>query len=253
MFTKAIVRTPCKNIAKGITSANLGLPNYSTTLEQQQNYVNALKDCGLDVIIMEADENYPDSTFIEDTALLTPYCAIIMRPGAKSRIGETESVAELLKDHFEKIEIISEPGTIEAGDIMMVGSHYYIGISERTNETGADQLISILTKYGMSGSKVKLNDVLHLKTGLAYLENNNLVITGEFLHHEEFKKFNQIRIDNKESYAANCIWINDTVIIPAGFPKSKKAISQAGYKIFEVDVSEFQKLDGGLSCLSLRF
>ena len=253
MFTKAIVRTPCKNIVKGITSANLGLPDYSTTLEQHQNYVEALKKCGLEVIIMEADENYPDSTFIEDTALLTPFCAVIMRPGVKSRIGETESVTEFLKDYYEKIEIIPESGTIEAGDIMMVGNHYYIGISERTNEAGAHQLISILTKYGMSGSKVKLNDVLHLKTGLAYLENNNLVITGEFLNHEEFKKFNQIKIDVDESYAANCIWVNDSVIIPAGFPKAKSVIEQAGYKTSEVDVSEFQKLDGGMSCLSLRF
>ncbi len=105
----------------------------------------------------------------------------------------------------------------------------------------------------MSGSKVKLNNVLHLKTGLAYLENDNLVITGEFLNHEELKKFNQIKIDVDESYAANCIWVNDTVIIPAGFPKAKSAIEQAGYKTSEVDVSEFQKLDGGMSCLSLRF
>ncbi len=145
MFTKAIVRTPCRNIAKGINSAIPGQPDYFTALEQHKNYVNLLTKCGLEVIIMEADENYPDSTFIEDTALLTPFCAIIMRPGAKSRIGETESVAEFLKDHFEKIETIYEPGTIEAGDIMMVGNHYYIGISERTNEAGADQLISILT------------------------------------------------------------------------------------------------------------
>jgi len=205
------------------------------------------------VIIMEADENYPDSTFIEDTALLTPFCAIIMRPGAKSRIGETESVTDFLKDHFENIKTISEPGTIEAGDIMMVGSHYYIGISERTNETGADQLIGILSKYGMTGSKVKLNKILHLKTGLSYLENNHLVISGEFLNHKEFEKFNQIQIEAEESYAANCIWVNDTVIVPAGFPKSKKAIEQTGYMTSVVDVSEFQKLDGGLSCLSLRF
>jgi dimethylargininase len=253
MFTKAIVKTPCRNIVKGITSAKPGQPDYLTALEQHKNYVNSLTKCGIEVIIMEADENYPDSVFIEDTALLTPFCAIIMRPGAKSRIGETESVAEFLKDHFDKIEAIAAPGTIEAGDIMKIGTHYYIGISERTNEAGADQLISILTKYGMSGSKVKLNNVLHLKTGLAYLENDNLVITGEFLNHEELKKFNQIKIDVDESYAANCIWVNDTVIIPAGFPKTKRAIEQAGYKTSEVDVSEFQKLDGGMSCLSLRF
>ena len=155
MFTKAIVRTPCKNIVKGLTSSYFGLPDYLTALEQHKNYINALENCGLEVIILEADEDYPDSTFIEDTALLTPKCAIVMNPGAKSRRGETQSIALILKDHFEIIETISTPGTIEAGDIMMVGTHFYIGISDRTNVIGADQLISILSKYGMSGSVSK--------------------------------------------------------------------------------------------------
>lgn len=253
MFTKAFVRRPCKGLEAGITTANLGLPDFTKALEQHQHYVNALKKCGLDVIILEADENFPDSTFIEDTALLTPHCAVIMRPGAQSRRGEITAVAELLKDHFENIEAISSPGTVEAGDIMMVGKHFYIGLSERTNEAGADQLIEILLRYGMTGSKVNLNKILHLKTGLSYLENNTLVISHEFLNHDEFKKFTQIEIKQKEAYAANCIWVNDTVIIPEGFPKSKSAIEAYGFKTIEVDVSEFQKLDGGLSCLSLRF
>lgn len=253
MFKKAIVRNPCNNIINGITAANLGLPDFSKALKQHQNYFDVLKNCGLEVFIMEADENYPDSTFIEDTALLTPKCAIIMRPGIQSRRGEIDAVAEFLSGHFDCIETITRPGTIEAGDIMMVGKHFYIGISERTNEAGADQLIHILKKYGMSGSKVKLNNVLHLKTGLAYLENNNLIISGEFLNYPEFKQFNHIIIEQDESYAANCIWVNETVIIPSGFPNSKATIEKTGYKTWEVDVSEFQKLDGGLSCLSLRF
>lgn len=253
MFIKAIVRTPCKNIIEGLTSADLGLPDHLKALEQHKNYVNALKKCGLEVFALDADENYPDSTFIEDTALLTPACAVIMRPGANSRKGETASIAEYLKNHFNRIETISDPGTIEAGDIMMVRNHFYIGISDRTNDAGAHQLIHILAKYGMSGSKIKLEDVLHLKTGLAYLENNNIVISGEFLKHQEFKRFNQIVIDTDESYAANCIWVNNTVIIPCGLPKAKGSIEKANYKTLEVNVSEFQKLDGGLSCLSLRF
>jgi len=105
----------------------------------------------------------------------------------------------------------------------------------------------------MSGSVVSLQKVLHLKTGLAYLENNNLVASGEFLMHDEFRRFNLLPIDEDESYASNCIWVNDHVLIPKGFPKARKTIENAGYSIIEVDVSEFRKLDGGLSCLSLRF
>ena len=135
----------------------------------------------------------------------------------------------------------------------MVENHFYIGLSERTNVNGAEQTIKILEKYGMSGSMIKLNDVLHLKTGLAYLENNNLLVCGEFLSKPEFKKFNMIKIPEEESYAANCIWINGKVLIPEGYPKTKQKILNVGYAVIEVDVSEFRKLDGGLSCLSLRF
>ena len=95
--------------------------------------------------------------------------------------------------------------------------------------------------------------MLHLKTGLAYLENNNLLVAGEFIDDPKFKDFNKIIIPEDEGYAANCIWMNDYVLVPAGYPKVKKSIEELGYKILEVDTSEYKKLDGGLSCLSLRF
>ena len=135
----------------------------------------------------------------------------------------------------------------------MVGSHFYIGISERTNEQGADQLISILKAFWMTGSKVPLSEMLHLKSGLSYLENNTMLVSGEFIGTPEFERFLKIEIDKEEGYAANSLWVNGTVIVPKGFPKTKSKIEAAGYSTIELDVSEFQKLDGGLSCLSLRF
>ena len=253
MFKKAIVRKPGKSMLKGLTAAELGLPDYEKALVQHAEYVKVLKECGLEVIVLEADEKYPDSTFVEDTALLTRECAIITNPGALSRRGEIVEIKNVLKAYYSNIEEVQEPGTVEAGDIMMVGLHFYIGLSERTNEKGAEQVIEYLEKYGMSGSTVNLEDVLHLKTGLSYLERNNLMACGEFISKEEFQGFNILEIDKDESYAANCIWVNDTVIIPKGFPKAKETIKSEGYAVKEVDVSEFRKLDGGLSCLSLRF
>jgi len=253
LFSKAIVRKPGRNIIKGLTKANLGLPDYNKAHAQHNSYVKALQDCGLKVKILDADENFPDSTFVEDTALLTPNCAIITNPGAHSRKGEVSGMKKVLKEFYSNIEQIFEPATIEAGDIMMVGSHFYIGLSGRTNLNGAKQVIDILNKYGMSGSLIKLKKVLHLKTGLAYLENNNLLACGEFLTNPEFKKFNIIEIPAEESYAANCVWINNKVLIPSGYPKTKQKIIALGYSVIELDVSEFRKLDGGLSCLSLRF
>ena len=253
MFKKAIVRRPGKSMGKGISSAGLGLPDYELALRQHANYIEALKRCGLDVTVLPADEDFPDSTFVEDVALLTKECAIITNPGADSRRGEIASMKETLTGFYENIEEVHEPGRVEAGDIMMVGDHFYIGLSERTNQSGADQVIGYLEKYGMSGSVVMLEEVLHLKTGVAYLEENNLLACGEFLTKAEFQQFNILEIDESESYAANCIWVNGSVLMPKGYPKTHKTIADAGYPIIEVDVSEFRKLDGGLSCLSLRF
>jgi len=254
MFKNAIVRTPGRSIVKGLSdSKNLGLPNYERALIQHQSYIDALTKCGLDVLVLEPCEDYPDSAFVEDVALITPNCAIITRPGALSRRGEVRLIESVLQQKFNNIEQIVAPGTIEGGDIMKVGDHYYIGLSERTNLEGAKQIIQILNKYGMSGSTISLNKVLHLKTGLSYLEENNLVVHGEFIDESSLEQYNQIKIPENESYAANCIWINESVIIPLGYPTTKQRIKNAGYATVETDVSEFQKLDGGLSCLSLRY
>lgn len=253
MFTRAIVRTPGKSFVRGLTTAELGLPNYEKALLQHQEYIQVLRACGLEVQVLEADEEYPDSTFVEDTALLTPHCAIITNLGAPSRKRETATIKEILQDYFPRLEEVKDPGTVEGGDIMMVGSHYYVGLSSRTNVNGAQQVIEILENYGLSGSVVQLDKVLHLKTGIAYLEQNIMVACGEFLTKAEFRKYQILEITAAESYAANCLWVNGTVLVPQGFPQTQEAIEYAGYPTKAVDVSEFRKLDGGLSCLSLRY
>ena len=136
---------------------------------------------------------------------------------------------------------------------MMVGEHFYIGISQRTNNQGAKQLIEILERYDMTGSTVPLKEMLHLKSGLSYLEQNKLLISGEFMNHPAFADFQRIEVDPGEAYAANSLWVNSTVLVPEGYPLTRDKIEQAGYPTLTLDVSEFRKLDGGLSCLSLRF
>ncbi len=252
-YKKAIVRKPCMNLSHGLTTADLGKPDYHKALIQHDNYVKALMTCGLEVIMLEADPHYPDSTFVEDTALLTPPCAILTNPGASSRKGETIEISTILSKFYHNIEVIKPPGTIEGGDIMVVGSHYFIGLSKRTNQIGAQQVQDILKKYGMTASTITLENVLHLKTGVSYLEDNLILATGEFLVQEEFKKYKIIEVVAEESYAANSLWVNGTVIMPSGCPKTKTAIEFAGYDTLTVNVSEFRKLDGGISCLSLRF
>jgi dimethylargininase len=136
---------------------------------------------------------------------------------------------------------------------MMVESHFFIGVSRRTNNQGADQLIEILRSYGYTSSKITLSMILHLKSGASYIENNNMLVTGELVDRKEFATFNRIIVAEDENYAANSLWINGIVLVPQGFPKTRIQIEKAGYETLILDVSEFRKLDGGLSCLSLRF
>lgn len=256
MFKNVIVRRPCKAMVNGITSApELGKVNYQLAINQHDEYISALKSCGVEVTVLEAEEEFPDSCFVEDTAVITKKCAIITNPGALSRTREVDKIIPTIKKFFseDKIEYIKGPGTLEGGDVMMVGDHFYVGLSARTNKDGIKQFIQILEKYGLTGSEVSLEKVLHLKTGVNYIENNTMLVSGEFIEKDEFKDCNKVEIPIEENYAANCIWVNDKVIVPCGYPTVKKRIEDLGYKTISVDTSEYRKLDGGLSCLSLRF
>ena len=254
MIKNAIVRRPGHSLVNGITSApELGKPDYGLAIKQHDAYIEALKSCGVGVTVLKADERFPDSCFVEDVAVCTRKFAVITNPGASSRKGEEIEIIEVIKKYYNDIEYIKKPGTLEGGDVMMVKDHFYIGLSKRTNREGAEQLIKVLGKYGMSGSIVEISEMLHLKSGLAYLEDNVLLVTGEFINNLEFKKFNKIMIDEEETYSANCIRVNDYVLVPAGYPKTKEKIEAAGFKVIVVDTSEYRKVNGGLSCLSLRF
>lgn len=255
-FQHVIVRRPCRALVEGITSGLYpGKPDYELALRQHDAYIEALKQCDVDVTILPADERYPDSCFVEDPAILTRKCAIITNPGAASRNGEKEEIVDAVRSFYpeEKIEYIKDPGTLEGGDVMMVGDHFFVGRSARTNEEGIRQLTEILAKYGMTCSEVSLEKVLHLKTGVNYLENHTMLVSGEFTEKPEFMRYNRVIIPEEEAYAANCIWVNDTVIVPEGYPAVLDAVRGLGYRALTVDTSEFRKLDGGLSCLSLRF
>ena len=252
-FSTCIVRQPCPEMVGGLSSGGLGIPDYGLALEQHKKYVEALEECGCKVIVLPADPAYPDSVFVEDTALLIGSAAILTRPGADSRKGETAGMKPVLQNHFMPVEEIRKPGTLEAGDVLEIESHYYIGISERTNKEGAEQLIRILEKHGKTGSTVRLQKFLHLKTGVAWLGNNTILLAGELMQAIEFRSFKKIEVDDDEQYAANSIMVNGTVIMPAGYPKTLNALQDSGYKVLQVDTSEYRKLDGGLSCLSLRF
>ena len=256
MFKNCIVRTPCRALVDGITSGLYpGKPDYELALKQHAHYIECLKECGVEVEVLPPLEAYPDSVFVEDPAVVTRSCAIITNPGAESRNGEKEEILPAIRRFYpeDRIHYITGEGRLEGGDVMMVGDHFYVGRSARTNAEGIRQFSEILAKYGMTCSEVKLEEVLHLKTGVNYIENNNLLVCGEFINKPDFEKYNKIIIPENEAYAANCIWMNGNVIVPEGYPTVAKLIEDAGYRVILCDTSEFRKLDGGLSCMSLRF
>src|SRR5258705_4640050 len=256
MFSRAIIRPPGTNYAEGLTRVALGAPDYERALRQHAVYCEALERCGLNLIHLEVEESYPDSTFVEDTAVLIPAGAILTRPGEASRIGEVECIKETLSRFCPRIDSIQEPGTVDGGDICEAGNHFFIGLSNRTNEAGAGQLAKLLASYGYTSSFVDIRnvkDILHLKSGLAYLGDNRLVVIEALANRREFRGYELVRVNVDEEYAANCVQVNDYVLVAAGYPLLEQTLRGAGYKTIALEMTEFQKMDGGLSCLSLRF
>lgn len=256
MFTRAIVRPPCANFADGLTSVDLGKPDFELALEQHAAYCRALADCGLSLTRLPPAERYPDSTFVEDTAVLTARGAVIAQPGAASRLGEIDDVEPVLQEFFTRFYAIYEAGRLDGGDVCEAGDHFFIGVSRRTNEAGAAQLAEFLEAMDYTATLIdirSLGNILHLKSGLAYLGGNRLAVIDELKDLKQFSGYDLVEVDPTEAYAANCLVVNDRVLLPSGFERLRDRLQRLDYETVELDMSEFQKMDGGLSCLSLRF
>ena len=251
-ITHAITRMPVKEMAAGMTTSNLGPPDHEKALDQFEAYIRALSDCGASVSVLDPLKGYPDAHFVEDTAVVTPQVAVITHPGAASRQGEVASIAAALQP-FRKIVRIQPPGTIDGGDVLMVDRHFFIGLSERTNPHGAEQLGDALIGFGYGWTTVPVAAGLHFKSSVNAVGEGTLLTTASFAEHRALADFDRIVVSEKEEYAANTLWINDHLIMPAGFPDTRRKLQALKKPIIELDTSEFRKMDGGLTCLSLRF
>ncbi len=256
MFKHAIVCPPSNTFAQGISTSGPGSPDIRKALTQHKAYCQALRECGLSVTVLDPDNRFPDSTFVEDTAVIIGQLAVLTRPGVASRMGEVEAIREHIQNELPRVEEIISPGTLDGGDVCEADGHFFIGISHRTNETGARQLAAFLAAAGYTASFVdicELKGILHLKSGIAHLGDKDLVVWDELAGFPEFQGYNLIRVPREEYYAANCVAVNERVLVADDFPSFQERIANAGYDPLVLDVSEFRKMDGGLSCLSLRF
>lgn len=232
------------------------MPSVALARIQHEQYCVALESCGLVLTRLPADDAHPDSTFVEDTAMIATGCAVLTRPGATSRAPETSAMRPVLRALIPDLREIVAPGTVDGGDICDAGKHFFIGISLRTNEVGAAQMAAFLRGAGYTASTVDIRSVpgiLHLKSGVVALDDGRLVVIRALADHPEFREYQRLVVADGEEYAANCVQVNNRVLVAAGFPQVRERLESFGYSTLALEMSEFQKMDGGLSCLSLRF
>ena len=256
LFSNAITRQPAESFPEGISSANLGKADITLALKQHADYVKALQHAGLEVSVLPPSHAYPDSVFVEDAAVVIPDFAVISRPGADSRRGEIDELQPILVERFDKLYHINAPGTLDGGDICQIDHHFLIGISERTNPEGASQLAEILNQHGYGSESIDIRSqpgILHLKSAVNYLGDETLLVDIRMADHPALKEYTRFVVPLAEAYAANCLLVNQVVLVPDGFPRTLELIQSTGFKAVVLQVSEYQKMDGGLSCLSLRW
>jgi len=252
MFSRAFLRTPGANVHEGLTTADLGPPDLGSMLRQHAAYRQALESSGIVTTLLDADLRYPDGCFVEDTAVIAGGLAVIARPGAPSRRGEIDDVARLMACRTE-VARIEDPGTLDGGDVLVTGHDVLVGRSSRTNAAGIEQLAALLVPRGFRVRAVPGTGLgLHLKSDVTAV-GDRLLLTRACAGRSELADFAQIVVPDGEEYAANCLDLGNRVLVADGFPRTRELLEREGFEVQALDVSEFRKLDGGLSCLSLRF
>jgi dimethylargininase len=253
-FTHAITRRPGHSVTAGLRAVDLGAPDLDRMLADHADYVAALRSTGAQVIELAPLEGFPDSVFVEDTALCLPEGAVVMRPGAPSRLGEAAEMAPHLQALYAQVRHIGGPGCIEGGDILVTGREILVGRSARTDAAGIAELARIVAPWGHRLREVATPPgVLHFKTDCSLLDAETVLATERLAASGCFKGYRVILVAAGEEAAANTIRFNDLVLMPAGFARTAERLAGAGYDLREIGNAECAKLDGGMSCLSLRF
>jgi dimethylargininase len=245
---RALVRRPSQSFTNALSEhPEVTSINVQKARQQHAAYCEALQTAGLDVEVLEPLDDFPDSVFIEDNAVILNGRAVLCSMKAASRRGEVNQLADALQSRLPVLRLHA-PVFIDGGDVLQTEETVYVGQSQRTSPEAIEALQSLTPKQVVP---VQVKKGLHLKTSVSFLGKNLLVINPSQIETEPFRDFEWIEVDEDEVYAANCLTIGTNVILPAGFPKLEQRIQAHGFSTFPVDMSEFQKADGGITCLSL--
>jgi dimethylargininase len=252
-FDHAIVREPGRSVIAGIRKGPLA-PTYDGVLAEHRTYVAALRAAGLAVDVLPPLEGFPDSVFVEDPALVFSEGAIVLKPGVASRMGEAEEIRPALERNFNRVLALEGEQYADGGDVLVTPDEVLIGLSKRTNRTGADALVE---KLGQLGRKAKIAetpaDVLHFKSASSLLSEDTVMATEAMAASGAFAGLKLIVVPKGEEGAANFLRLNDIVLVGAQFARTIALLKSLGYDARGLPVSEIAKLDAGLSCMSLRW
>ncbi|MXZ80801.1 MAG: amidinotransferase [Gammaproteobacteria bacterium] len=250
-FRTAILRIPPDNAGSGLTSANLGSPDPALLASQHARYRETLESLGLEVVTLKAEPDFPDSYFPEDVAVVVPEIAVLARPGAIERRGEPALIEPVLA-RYRKLERIAAPGTLDGGDVLVIGDHCIVGLSARTNLQGARQLAGFLSVHGYRTDIVEVDEGLHLKSSVNALDDTTVLATQAMAGLDCLDGYRKFQVPEGEDYAANVVAVNRHILAPERFDGTRRMLENGGYDVVVLPVSEIRKMDGGLSCLSLR-
>lgn len=253
-FTHALCRLPSKSVSDGLRARDQGDPDPPVFAAEHAAYVSALLDAGCTVNVLPADETFPDSVFIEDPALVLNGTAIVLRPGAQSRLGEAAALRPALIKHMNDVVDLHTDGYVDGGDILCTDDRVLLGLSARTNAQGAEDLRPIVERLGYTLEVLKTPpEILHFKTESSLLDAQTVLATPMLAASGAFKGLDVIETALGEEPAANAIRVNDHVFLSAGFPKTAERLEAAGYTLKVLNTSQAALVDGGLSCMSLRY
>jgi dimethylargininase len=251
VLTRAILRRPGPDFAAGLTTARMGEPDPARMHAQHAAYTDALRALGLAVDVLDPLPGFPDAYFVEDVAVVVPEMAIVTRPGATSRRGEADAMAPVLARHRTVVRL-EEPAMLDGGDVLVAGQTVFIGLSARTNEEGARQLARLLEPHGYRSRTVPVATGLHLKSSVSWLGGETLLISERLADRPELRPFRHVVVDITEEPACNTLLLNGTLLTPAGFPKTRRKLDETGLPLVELELTEARKMDGGVTCMSLR-
>jgi dimethylargininase len=252
-FDRALVRAPARSVIHGLSSQPGPPPLFEAIEREHAGYVRALEECGLTVETLPPLEDYPDSIFVEDPALVFGHGAIVLRPGAQTRLGEVAGIEPALGRYFDRV-LRLEAGFADGGDMLLTPQGMFIGLSRRTNQAGATELRGLLQQLGINARIVNTpSETLHLKSDCALIGEDHILCTATLAASGLFDKYRKLIVPESEKRAANSLRLNDTILVGEEFPLTLDLLRRDGYTVRPMPVSDIGKLDAGLSCMSLRW